>query len=202
MPTDHECTVTLLTPPGRSAVAVLLIEGDGAEWRVGQLFRPASGEPFRDAVLGRILVGYLGRDADQCGEQVVVCRRGLETIEVHCHGGRAAVAMVIEQFVGLGCRQSRWEDRVGQLEQDLVTAEARLGWPASARTGPPRSCSTNTTGPYTASWQRSPAKLSPGSKPARPPPCNACSVLPASASISPNRGESSWPDRPTSARAA
>ncbi len=133
MTAEHECTVVLLTPAGRSAVAVLLVEGSGAGERVGRRFRPLSGKPLIEAPADRILVGRFKTVDDDCGEEVVVCRRGAETIEVHCHGGRTAAAKIVESLVDLGCRECRWEDHATELEDDFIAAEARTAL-AHART--------------------------------------------------------------------
>jgi tRNA modification GTPase len=97
------------------------------------VFRPASGNPFRDAPQDRIQVGYLGRNTADCGEQVVVCRRGPQTVEIHCHGGRAAAALVVELLVERGCRTARWEDRARDQQRDVIAAEAQTAL-AHART--------------------------------------------------------------------
>jgi tRNA modification GTPase len=52
------------------------------------------------------------------GEEVVVCRHGAATIDIHCHGGDAAVRRILADLEHAGCRITSW--------QELETAEAGL----------------------------------------------------------------------------
>ena len=99
--------VVELTPPGRAAVAVVLVAGPGAVGAVGDCFRPASGRPLADVRLGRIAFGRWGGPD---GEELIVCRRAEDQIEIHCHGGVAAVGAIIERLAERGCRRVSWQD--------------------------------------------------------------------------------------------
>ena len=46
--------------------------------------------------------GHFGGDR---GEEVVVCRHADDAVELHCHGGFAAVARMEESLVAAGCRR-------------------------------------------------------------------------------------------------
>jgi tRNA modification GTPase len=104
----HDTTeVVELTPLGRGAVAVVLLAGPDGLPIVEQCFAPASGRRLGDVPLQRIVFGrFSGTD----GEEVVVCQRSRDEIEIHCHGGTAAVHALIGQLVQLGCRQVSWQD--------------------------------------------------------------------------------------------
>ncbi|HVX15869.1 MAG TPA: GTPase [Pirellulales bacterium] len=114
-------TVTVLTPAGRAAVAVLAVSGHGADAKVGQLFSPASGRPLVEAAVGQIV---LGRWAGAVGEELVVCRRAMDEVEIHCHGGAAAVATVVDSLVEGGCRQSQWPEWVSLRSGNPIAADA------------------------------------------------------------------------------
>ena len=77
-----------LTPTGRAAVAVVLVAGPDAVRIVNECFHRADGRQLEAFAPGRILVGRWGAVA---GEELVVCRRSEEEVEVHCHGGAAAI---------------------------------------------------------------------------------------------------------------
>lgn len=96
-----------LTPPGRAAVAVVLVDGPAALAAVQRSFYALSGRSLRDVPLNRIAVGRWG---GQGGEELVVARRSELQIEVHCHGGAAAVRGVIDTLVADGCRELDWRE--------------------------------------------------------------------------------------------
>lgn len=102
----RETASVLLTPPGRGAVATVLVEGPQATDVVGKCFRSAAGKPLADFALGRIVFGRWGGVQ---GEELVVCRRSEQAIEIHCHGGQAAVAALIESLRAAGCRNVGWQ---------------------------------------------------------------------------------------------
>ncbi|HVT30471.1 MAG TPA: GTPase, partial [Lacipirellulaceae bacterium] len=111
-------TAAVLTPPGRGAVATVLVSGATAIATVGQLFSPATGDDFAKAPIGRIFFGRW-----EAGEELVVCRRGEDEIEVHCHGGQAAVEAVLASLAGLGCQILGWT-AAARRQVDPIAAEA------------------------------------------------------------------------------
>ena len=122
--------VMLLTPPGRGAVATLRIEGSGAVAAVESRFRARDGRPLAAHGVNQIVVGRFGGDG---GEDVVVRRCGEMAVELHCHGGRAAVARIEESLASAGCRRVAWRDWM-QTGSDDPIATAALAALAEART--------------------------------------------------------------------
>lgn len=122
--------VVQLTPPGRGAVATLLVEGPGAVELLRGRFFPNSGRPLEYRPAGRLVLGRFGREP---GEEVVVRRRSDESVELHCHGGRAAVAMIRRALVERGGRAVAWQDWVAGRQQDPIAAAAHVAL-AEART--------------------------------------------------------------------
>lgn len=114
-------TVTVLTPAGRGAVAVLAVSGRGADAKVGQFFSPASGRSLTETAVGQIV---FGRWRGAAGEELVVCRRADDEVEIHCHGGAAAVATVLDSLVEHDCRQSDWPDWIRRQSNNPIAAEA------------------------------------------------------------------------------
>jgi tRNA modification GTPase len=113
--------VIQLTPPGRGAVATLRVEGPGATEAVQTEFRARGGCPLAATPLNRPTVGHFGGER---GEEVVVCRRSEETVEVHCHGGSAAVARTEQALVAAGCQMLGWREWAAPAHGDPVTTAA------------------------------------------------------------------------------
>jgi tRNA modification GTPase len=131
MPDASPLLLIQLTPPGRGAVATLRIDGDGALDVVGRHFVTRSGRPLAGFPLGRIVVGQFGPS----GEEVVVNRHSDSVIELHCHGGLAAVARIEEILISGACRRVSWQEWAKNQEADPIAAAARLAL-AEARTTP------------------------------------------------------------------
>lgn len=133
-----------LTPPGRGAIATLLVEGPGAWAVVASRFRPASGRPCtslspRQVAFGRFdlfsrnPVQSAVEAASVPGEEVVVRRRSDDSVELHCHGGMAAVAAIGQVLAEQGCRAVSWQEWIASQRSDPIAAAARLAL-AQART--------------------------------------------------------------------
>jgi tRNA modification GTPase len=146
---DGAVQVVRLTPEGRGAVAVLLVEGPAAAERVDRHFfgrsperqvagagdaaeapvSPPSGASLRSSPghprsrpLNRLLYGHWGSPN---GEDVVVCRLSETAVEVHCHGGRAAVERIADDLSAPGCETTSWRDWVVEHESGAIRADAR-----------------------------------------------------------------------------
>jgi tRNA modification GTPase len=120
--------VVQLTSPGRSAVAVLRIEGPGAIAAVQAHFHAYGGRPLTALAAGRLMVGRFGDDR---AEEVVVRRCADNAMEIDCHGGQAAVARIQRRLGGNGCQPLGWQDWVRAREADPMAAAA---WIALADT--------------------------------------------------------------------
>ena len=130
MSQDKSPQVIALTPPGRGAVATLLVEGPGAMQAVGTHFVARNGQPLRAEPDARLAIGRFGVEPS---EEVVVRCRSAASVEVHCHGGYAAQAMIQKLLVAAGCRPLRWQDWVARRHADPIAAAAQLAL-AEART--------------------------------------------------------------------
>jgi tRNA modification GTPase len=122
---ENSPILTILTPPGRGAVASLRIEGRGSLELLAGLC--TARRPLAEIPLRQVAVGRLG------GEEVVISRISDDAIELHCHGGSAAVARLEELLVGRGCREVSWQEWAIRHESDPFAAAARLAL-ADART--------------------------------------------------------------------
>jgi len=123
MTAPRSTRVTVLTPPGRAAVAVILVEGPQALSTVGAALVCKRGGRITDAPIGQVMVGHW---ATLEGEEVVVCRRSAEAIEVHCHGGKAAVEAIVGSLSDGGWVRSTWQDAIRIGAPDSICAAARI----------------------------------------------------------------------------
>jgi tRNA modification GTPase len=115
---------SVLTPPGRGAIAVVTTAGPGAHAAVDAHFRAANGRLIARQRVGRIVFGHWGEMPHS--EEVVVCRQSAEALEIHCHGGAAAVARIVEALAAAGCRIASWKEWLATSAPDVLTAEADL----------------------------------------------------------------------------
>lgn len=130
-PVEGDIIAAPATAWGEAAIGIIRLSGDGSVELVDAHFegrRKLSDEPPRRMALGRI------RDADT----VLAVRfergasyTGEESVEVHCHGGNAAVSRCMEIFTASGARVAlpgEFTKRAflsGRI--DLAQAEAVLG---------------------------------------------------------------------------
>jgi len=97
----------MLTPAGRGAVASVLVQGAEATELVSRFFFAASGRDLVSFPTRRIVFGRWGGDV---GEEVVVCRRRVDEIEIHGHGGEAAVGAILDSLKSVGCEIVSWQE--------------------------------------------------------------------------------------------
>jgi tRNA modification GTPase len=122
--------VVQLTPPGRGAIATLLVEGPTALAVVQASFRSASARLLDSLASNRLAFGHFGPEP---GEEVVVRVRSDRSVELNSHGGHAAVAMVQQALVEQGCRPISWQDWTQRGSENSLRAAALLAL-AEART--------------------------------------------------------------------
>jgi len=120
--------VVELTPPGRGAIATVLVEGPQAIRAVAAHFRTPSGRPLSDYPPDQLVFGHFGPPP---GEQVVLRKRSEEALELHCHGGRAAVAMIEQTLQSDGYPLRSWADWAEDRHRDPITAAARVALAAA-----------------------------------------------------------------------
>ncbi len=97
--------VCVLTPSGRGAVAVVAVEGSAAVLAVDRYFQAANQRTLSDQPGGRIVYGHWvsNSEGSRDGEDLIVCRRTAESLEIHCHGGRQSSAQIVVDLTDAGC---------------------------------------------------------------------------------------------------
>jgi tRNA modification GTPase len=130
----------VLTPSGRGAIATIAVRGAQAIPIVARLFRPASGNPLTDFPVGRTVFGRfmiplpLGEGGDRrspgegrpISEDLVIGLIGQGELEIHCHGGRAAVQAVCAALAAAGAAQITPAAWAHQQHSDPLAADALL----------------------------------------------------------------------------
>lgn len=117
--------VALLTPPGRGALAVVGVAGAGACELADGLFQPRRGPPLAARPDRSIAVGTWQAVAHSPGEPLVVVRHARDRLEVHCHGGTAAAAAVIDSLVAAGADRVTWRAWLRGRGSSEIELEAR-----------------------------------------------------------------------------
>src|SRR5438105_4819408 len=90
-PRSTRCAV--LTPTGRGAIATVGVWGDGAAAIVARRFESAARKDLTSLPIGSVVLGRF-RTAAAAAEELVVGLSGPDDVEIHCHGGTAAVAAI------------------------------------------------------------------------------------------------------------
>lgn len=125
-------TACLLSPPGRSALAVIGVRGPSAMAAVEAFFVPRGRRSLQQHDQRAVVFGRWG---DKGGEELVVVLRDVDDLEVHCHGGAAASAAILSDLAAAGCLQvgttawQTWSDLGGDdaapgSEHSRIAAEA------------------------------------------------------------------------------
>lgn len=116
--------VSVLTPPGRGAVATLVVSGPLAVRVVTGMFHAVRGRAFDTLPLDQIAFGRW--QSSEAGEEVVVCRRRHDRVEVHCHGGHVAAERIAQSLAAAGCRRIDWPQWIELTEPDPIRADALI----------------------------------------------------------------------------
>lgn len=103
-------TAACVTPPGRSAIATIRVTGFDSLTEFDSLFVPAGKRQLDECRHGRVVFGewtnLLGSK-----EELVVTVLADNEIEVHCHGGTAAISAVLESLASIGFETHRFDCR-------------------------------------------------------------------------------------------
>ena len=124
--------IICLTPPGRGAIATILVEGRGAGELVERFFLPASKRSLAEYRADEPVFGRFSSQSGP-GEEMMVRRCSDEAVELHCHGGHAVVSMVRDRLVEQGGHLTSWQDWEARGHWDPISASARVAL-ADART--------------------------------------------------------------------
>ncbi len=114
-------TVELLTPRGRGAVASIRVCGDVG--RIDKFFSAANRKSMQQQPIDAIRYGLWG---DTNCEDLVCVRTDDSTVEIHCHGGAAAIERIMKDLISSGVEQKLRERKgeensAGRFESSEIT---------------------------------------------------------------------------------
>lgn len=116
---------SILTSPGRGAVAVVRVWGPGALGIANRAFRPNRGRRLAGSPRGQLRVGRVGVGLGDEVVAVVVGGKAAE-VEIQCHGGSAAVTLVAEALESGGAMLRPPGAWVGREGGSRLRAEAAV----------------------------------------------------------------------------
>ena len=102
-PTPDLPRCAVLTPAGRGAIATIGVRGARAIELVTRCFRPANRQELTTFQIGRVVFGRFEASA-ATGEELVVGLIADDEVEIHCHGGKAAVEAISAALIASGCK--------------------------------------------------------------------------------------------------
>lgn len=134
-----ETVAACLTPPGAAAIATLALHGPEAWSILRSVFRPVSKSGRllpEQPEAGRVWVGRCG---DALVDEVVLTVKRVEPVpwvELHSHGGREVVQLLLETLQSRGARLGSWQDFEQRTTGDALqsAAAAALARATTSRT--------------------------------------------------------------------
>ena len=122
-----ETCIACLTPPGHGALATLGLCGPDAWPLVRTLFRPHTGTLPEQPTPRTFRLGRLGAADGVADEAVLAVKDGdPPPLELHCHGGRAAVRFALDLFAAHGIRVVGWPVWLRRTDADPLRAAAAV----------------------------------------------------------------------------
>jgi len=121
MLSEEPVYLILLTPPGRGAIATVRVEGPGAIDRLRPWVCRPSGQPVEDFPTDRPLLVRFGPAP---AEEVVLRCFGPQAVEIHCHGGQAAVGRIQSVLAQSGCQVRDWKTWLAGKPAEPIAKEA------------------------------------------------------------------------------
>jgi tRNA modification GTPase len=119
--------VCVLTPEGRGAIAVVRVWNEGAVALTDAVFRPRFGGALGAGPSGRLRLGRIGEGlGDEVVAVVVDVQGGPPEVEIHCHGGPAALALVVSALEAAGAERRQPVAWVRHAARSAVAAEAEV----------------------------------------------------------------------------
>jgi tRNA modification GTPase len=115
----------VVTPPGRAAIATIALAGEDALSLVATLFQSASKRPLTAHEVGSTVFGKF-QVLEGKFEELVVGLPRAGRIEIHCHGGQAAVTAICSALVAKGAILVGPDRYARETAADALTAAALI----------------------------------------------------------------------------
>ncbi|MBT4011515.1 MAG: GTP-binding protein [Planctomycetaceae bacterium] len=105
---NSQTTFTQVTPSGRAAITTIVVRGPNAINVVADFFESASKKILAAGTINKILFGKWQAPLT-VAEDLVVCLREINVVEIHCHGGTAACESISACLQSRGCVKTSWQ---------------------------------------------------------------------------------------------
>lgn len=139
-PVPENLEVVRLTPPGRGAVASILLHGPGAvavfteNWRGPRLTDEADRPYIEKPIFGRFRISDANDSESEVYEEIVVHLPEPDAVEIHCHGGSAVVTAIESIFCRQGAAIRNFLDGFGPAKTQADRAFRLLPFAPTERT--------------------------------------------------------------------
>jgi tRNA modification GTPase len=107
---NSQTTFTQVTPAGRAAIATIVVRGPNAINIVANFFESASKKVLAEVPVNKILFGKWLAPLT-VAEDLVICLREIDVVEIHCHGGTAASESISACLQSRGCVKTSWQQQ-------------------------------------------------------------------------------------------
>ncbi len=107
---NSQTTFTQVTPSGRAAITTIVVRGPNAINVVADFFESASKKILAAGTINKILFGKWQAPLT-VAEDLVVCLREINVVEIHCHGGTAACESISACLQSRGCVKTSWQQQ-------------------------------------------------------------------------------------------
>jgi len=107
---NSQTTFTHVTPSGRAAIATIVVRGPNAINVVANFFESASKKILAEVPVNKILFGKWQASLT-VAEDLIVCLRDIDVVEIHCHGGTAASESISACLQSRGCVETSWQQQ-------------------------------------------------------------------------------------------
>jgi tRNA modification GTPase len=124
-----ETYVACLTPAGSAAIATLALHGPRAWEVVRDLWQPGSPSAAQLPEAPEPGWSTLGRLGQELADEVVVAMKRsvpIPWVEVHCHGGREVVRLLMDTFAKHGVQSCTWQQFERLTQEHPITASAAI----------------------------------------------------------------------------
>ncbi len=120
--------VRIMSSEGRGAIAVVRVWGASAVEVVDAVFQPSRGKSMAETPVGGLRLGRAGLGL---GDEVIAVRipARTPTVEIHAHGGIAAVRSVVSALEAAGARPGIGSESGSNSSDDPITIQALVDLP-------------------------------------------------------------------------
>lgn len=115
----------VVTAPGRSAIATVIVHGTDAITVVNKLFQPVRKSKLSPEQIGKVIYGHWLVDGEP-SEDLIVSPKAKDCCEIHCHGGETASSMIARSLEQHGVVKLSPFELASRMHDDPLQADLEL----------------------------------------------------------------------------